>query len=159
MAGLVLFLDQVTKYQVATWLKEGQSWDVMPWLPPLFRITPVTNTGAAFGLFPKLGDVFMAIAVVVIVAIFVYYRRLPDGQELVRLALGLQMGGALGNLIDRLRQGFVVDFIHFNYWPMRNWPVFNLADSAIVAGVVLLALLMLWEEWCELRRQPVAEGS
>jgi signal peptidase II len=159
MVVLVLFLDQVSKYLVATWLSEGQSWDVAPWLSLLFRITPVTNTGAAFGLFPKLGDVFMATAVVVIVAILAYYRRLSDGHELVRLALGLQMGGALGNLVDRLRQGFVVDFIHFNYWPMRNWPVFNLADSAIVAGVVLLALLMLWEEWCEWRGQPLVEGS
>jgi len=119
-------------------------------IPPLFdrfvQITYTTNTGAAFGLFPDQGVLFVIIALVVIAAIIVYYRQLPDGYRLARLALGLQLGGALGNLIDRLRQGYVVDFVDLNFWPLRDWPVFNLADSAIVVGVVLLAFSMLRED-------------
>jgi len=147
LAALVLLVDQVSKRLVATYLDVGQSWDVTSWLAPIFSITHVTNTGAAFGLFPGLGGFFVVVAVVVVVAIVVYYLNLPDGQAAVRAALGLQLGGAIGNLIDRLHQGFVVDFIDLNFWPLHNWPVFNLADTAIVAGVTILAVVMLWEEW------------
>ncbi len=141
------------------WLGEGQSWDIAPWLAPIFRITHVTNTGAAFGLFPKWGDFFILIAAIVIVAIILYYHHLPRGQWLMRVALGLQLGGATGNLIDRLRRGFVVDFIDLNFWPLHNWPVFNLADASIVTGVTLLALMMLWEERRERDRRRAAEDG
>lgn len=144
--AVILFVDQVSKHLVTTWLKEGQCWDVAPWLTPILRFTHVTNTGAAFGLFPRWGNLFVVVAALVILMIVVYYWNLSDGQWLVRIALGLQLGGALGNLIDRLRWGFVVDFIDLNFWPLHNWPVFNLADASIVAGVVLLGLLMVWEE-------------
>ena len=141
-------------------MEEGQSWDITPWLAPFFRITYVTNTGVAFGLFPQWGKFSTVVAAVVIVAIIVYYRYLSDGQWLMRVALGLQLGGAIGNnLIDRLRQGFVVDFIDLNFWPLHNWPIFNLADTAVVAGVTVLALVMLWEERREQDRQRVAEGG
>ena len=92
-------------------------------------------------------------------AIILYYRHLPDGQRLARIALGLQLGGAVGNLVDRLRQGFVVDFIDLNFWPLHDWPVFNLADGSIVAGVTLLALLMLWEERRDRDGQQQAAGG
>jgi len=82
-----------------------------------------------------------------------YYRHLPSGQPLLRVALGFQLGGATGNLIDRLLRGLVVDFIDLNFWPMKNWPVSNVADICIVTGVILLALLMVWEQWQETRRQ------
>ncbi len=147
LTALVLAVDQISKRLITVYLQVGQSWDVAPWLAPLFRITYVTNTGAAFGLFPGLGGFFMVVAVVVVVAIIVYYLYLPDGQIVVRAALGLQLGGAIGNLTDRLHRGFVVDFIDLNFWPMHNWPVFNMADSAIVAGVTILFVIMLWEEW------------
>ncbi len=159
-AALVLLADQVSKYFVTAWLEEGQSWDITSWLAPFFRITYVTNTGAAFGLFPQWGGFLIVVAAVVIVAIIVYYRHLSDGQWLIRIALGLQLGGAIGNnLVDRLRQGYVVDFIDLNFWPLHNWPIFNLADTAVVAGVTVLALVMLWEEWCEQDKQRVAEGA
>jgi signal peptidase II len=134
----------------------GQSWELSPWLAPVFHITHVTNTGAVFGLFPGAGSFFVVVSAVVIVALLIYYRQLPDGQLLVRIALGLQLGGAVGNLVDRLRLGSVVDFIDLNFWPMHNWAVFNLADSSIVTGVILLTLLMLWEEWQEQSGQRVA---
>jgi signal peptidase II len=113
----------------------------------VLQITYVTNTGAAFGLFPNWSQLFIAVAVIVIVALVWYYFQLPDGQWLMHVALGLQLGGATGNFIDRLRfGGSVVDFIDLNFWPLRRWPVFNVADSSIVVGVALLTLLMMWEE-------------
>lgn len=157
-AALVLLADQVSKYLVTTRLGEGQSWDIAPWLAPLFRITHVTNTGAAFGLFPRWGDFLVIVAAIVVVAIFIYQRYLSDGQWLVRVALGLQLGGAIGNnLVDRLSRGSVVDFIDLNFWPMREWPVFNLADTSIVTGVSLLVLWMLWEERRERLEQSVTD--
>jgi signal peptidase II len=86
------------------------------------------------------------------VAIFVYYSSLPGGQWLVRLSLGLQFSGALGNAIDRIRIGRVIDFIHVPYWP-----VFNVADSAVTVGTILLLLFLLRDEWRE-RREASAEG-
>jgi len=145
-AALVLLVDRVSKYFVTAWLGEGQSWGIAPWLAPVFRITYVTNTGAAFGLFPQWGNFFIIVAAIVIVVIVFYCWHLPDGQWLVQIALGLQLGGAIGNLVDRLWYGSVVDFIDLNFWPLHNWPVFNLADASVVAGVTLLALMMLWEE-------------
>lgn len=160
VAALVALADQITKRIVTTRLGEGESCELHPWLTPILRITHVTNTGAAFGLLPGWGDVFVGIAVIVIITIFIYYWRMTDGQWLMRVALGFQLGGATGNLIDRLRQGFVTDFIDLNFWPMHHWPIFNLADSAIVAGVVLLVLLMLWEEQLSRTgRQVVRDGG
>ena len=159
-AALVVLVDQASKYLVITWLGEGQSWDIAPWLAPFFRITHVTNTGAAFGLFPQLGGFIVVIAAILAVAIIIYQRHLPDGQWLVRVALGLQLGGAVGNnLVDRLRRGSVVDFIDLNFWPMREWPVFNVADISIVTGVSLLALWMLWEERRERLEQIVTDAG
>lgn len=142
---LVLLVDQVSKYLVATRLEEGQSWDIIPWLASIFRITHVTNTGVAFGLFQGLGDLFVVVAIVAIAAIVLYCRQLPDGQRAMQVALALALGGAVGNLADRLRQGFVTDFIDLRFWPLHEWPVFNLADSSIVTGVTILMLVMLWE--------------
>jgi signal peptidase II len=161
IAALVLLVDQVSKQLIMNALPEGQSWEVVPWLSPVLYLTHVTNSGAAFGLFPKLGGVFIVVATMVVVAIILYYRYLTEGQWLLRLALGLQLGGALGNLIDRLRYGFVVDFLDLNFWPLQNWPVFNFADTAIVSGVALLALSMLIEEFQERNgraEQPAVEG-
>jgi len=155
MAVIVLLVDRVSKHLVAERLVEGQSWNIAPWLSPIFRITYATNTGAAFGLFPGRNNFFVAIAVIVIVAIVIYHRYLPDGQWMMRVALGLQLGGAMGNLVDRVCAGSVVDFIDLNFWPLREWPVSNLADISIVTGTILLALLMLWEEWLERNKQQM----
>ncbi len=144
---LVVLVDQISKYLVALRLEVGQSWVIAPWLAPILHITHVTNTGVVFGLFPGLGGLFIGVGVVVAIVIVVYYCHLPEGEWVLRTALGLQLGGTLGNLIDRLRQGFVTDFIDLNFWPLQDWAIFNLADGAIVSGVALLALLMVWEEW------------
>jgi signal peptidase II len=147
VAALVILADQLSKYWVATRLPEGQSWYITPWLAPVLRLTHVTNTGVAFGLFPGLGILFVIVSIVVVVVILVYEWQLPHNQWLIRLALGLQLGGAIGNnLIDRVRLGSVVDFIDLNFWPLQTFPVFNLADASITVGVIMLAALLLLEE-------------
>jgi len=98
--------------------------------------------------------------VVVVIAIILYYRHIPREQWLMRVALGFQLGGALGNLTDRLRhQLAVVDFIDLNFWPLHNWPVFNLADASVVTGTIILAFLLLREEQFAREEQRLAEGS
>jgi len=141
IAGVTVAADQISKYLVVSRLGVYESWAPVPALARWFDIHHVTNTGAAFGLFQNGSLLLALVAVAVSVVIVMYYHNLPGGQWLVRLSLGLQLGGALGNLIDRLRVGHVVDFID-----VHLWPVFNLADSAIVCGVGLLILLLLRED-------------
>jgi signal peptidase II len=138
VAGLTLVIDRISKWVVMDSLKPGESWNPVAALERWVSLTYVTNTGAAFGLFPDHGVIFMVVAVVVIAAIIFYYRHLPGEQWLIQISLGLQLGGALGNLVDRLRYGHVIDFIDF-----KVWPVFNVADSSIFVGVVILAFYLL----------------
>lgn len=146
---MVLICDQLTKAWVVSGLPEGSWWSPLPgqaWR--VLRFTHTTNSGAAFGIFPNQGSFFMLVAVVVVIAILIYYRNLPTGNWLMRLSLGLQLGGAIGNLIDRVRYGYVIDFIDIGFWP-----IFNLADASIVIGVALLAY-SLWRA----ERQPQSGG-
>jgi signal peptidase II len=103
------------------------------------RFTYVENRGAAFGLLQDQTAFFVFVGVLVVGVIAASYRYLPRSGIRLHLALGLQLGGAIGNLVDRIRQGYVVDFVDFGY-RSNWWPVFNVADSAIVVGVALLAL-------------------
>lgn len=130
----VLLLDQLSKAAVRAFLPIGHSF---PADAPV-RLTHVTNTGAAFGLFQGAGTVLTVVAFVGVLLLLVYYRTFGLHHPFLRLSLALQLGGALGNLIDRLRQGYVTDFID-----LRVWPVFNLADSAITIGAVLLIVVAL----------------
>ena len=141
VAGLVILLDHFSKLFIETQLPLNHTWAPFPEFSNLFRITHVSNTGAAFGLLPGGGILFTLIALLVAAIIVTYNFGLPSGHFLLRLALGMQLGGALGNLIDRLRLGHVTDFLDFG-----PWPVFNLADTSIVAGVVILLFLMLTEQ-------------
>ena len=155
VALLSLAADQISKGLIVSRLQVGQSLDLTSWLAPVFRLTHITNTGAIFGLLPGLGDVFVLVAGVVVVLLFLYYRHIPPGQPLVRVSMGFLLGGALGNLVDRLVRGSVVDFLDLNFWPLEAWPVFNLADASIVSGVALVALTMLLEGGGE--SQPAEE--
>jgi signal peptidase II len=148
IAALTLVTDQFTKYLAITRLAPIGVWAPVPSLAHIFTFTYTTNTGVAFGLFKDLGPIFAGVAVVVIAAIVIYQRQVPDGAWLVRVALGLQLGGAAGNLIDRLRVGHVIDFIHLHYYTPQlrlDWPVSNVSDISIVMGVILLAFTMLRE--------------
>ena len=144
-AAIVVLLDQITKRWIERTLPLHESIIPVPALGDFFYITHFTNTGAAFGLFRDQNILFVAIAAVVVLSIIVYSRYLPHDRLLVQVALGLQLGGAVGNMIDRVRLGHVTDFLYFHRLPIINqpWPAFNVADMAIVSGVILLALFML----------------
>ncbi len=152
ISGLVIVADQISKAYVVAHLALYDSWMPLHSLASVFRFTHVRNTGAAFGIFPEGGAIFLIVAVIVSAVIIYFYWQIPKGAWLARLALGLQLGGALGNVVDRVRLGYVVDFFH-----VELWPVFNVADSCIVIGVVLLALEVMREEWQE-RRAAQDEG-
>lgn len=146
--AIVLIVDQWTKHIVETWLPLNTTWAPIPGLASIFRVSHVANTGAAFGLFPTGSAIFTVVAILVAVFIVVYNFRLPAHHVLYRVALGLMLGGALGNLIDRLRQNHVTDFMDFG-----PWPVFNVADFCVVSGVIILAILMLREQWQEVQQE------
>ncbi|MBI2759337.1 MAG: signal peptidase II [Chloroflexi bacterium] len=135
LAGVVIALDQWTKWWVRANIPFQQSWlpDFLSWLGPYARIVHWSNSGAAFGSFQNGNSVFAVLAIIVIGAIIYYYPRVEASDWTLRLAMGLQLGGAAGNLIDRLMAGKVTDFISIG-----NFAVFNLADSAISVGVVVL---------------------
>ncbi|MGI6143239.1 MAG: signal peptidase II [bacterium] len=133
---LVLFFDQLTKFWVQ---KSMMPRDSIPLIPGVFHLTYVQNTGAAFGFLRGKTLFFIAVAVLVLGFIIFLIPRLPRGNLLLRVVFGLLLGGALGNLIDRIRFGYVVDFLDF-----RIWPVFNIADMAIVVGVCFLVWVILF---------------
>jgi signal peptidase II len=146
VAAILFAVDQAAKYLVLRYIPEGESWAFLPFLAKLFQFTHITNTGAAFGSFPGLGEVlFKWVAVGVIIAIFaeiLFFHSLPTEHIGVRVSLGLILGGAMGNLMDRLvRPGAaVVDFIDIGFWPIGN-----IADFSIIFGVCILAYY-LWNE-------------
>jgi signal peptidase II len=135
-AALVFLLDAATKWLVQARLRPGQS---VPVLPPWLYITYVRNPGMAFGLLPHATWLFVLVAVLVMAAIVVWGQRLARGAPRVGVALGLLLGGAAGNLLDRLLYGRVVDFLDLRLWSY----VFNVADGAIVVGAVVLGVSFL----------------
>ncbi len=137
-----ILVDQATKAYASAHLALYESWMPLDFLRPVFKFTLTHNTGVAFGMFPEGGWLFLVIPPVAAAVIVYYYRQLAPNGWLVRLALGLQLAGALGNFIDRVRQGYVVDFFH-----VTHWPVFNVADSCIVVGVGLLLAKMIYDDW------------
>ncbi len=136
----VLLVDQVTKRLVITHLQSGESYRPIPALYPFFQITLSENNGAAFGFLPQAGDVFLIIALVVVVVMLVFYPRLPDKARLIRLGMGLVCGGALGNAFDRVTEGAVIDFINYQIPFLHISNVSNLADHAIVIGVLIIVV-------------------
>lgn len=132
----VLGLDQLTKWWMLRRLAPGES---VPVLPGVFHLTLVRNPGIAFGLFARQGGVVLGVACLLIAFLLITARRRPTAwQPPIPWAMGLILGGALGNLVDRVRVGAVVDFLDF-----RVWPVFNVADSCITVG----AALVVWAWW------------
>lgn len=154
LAALIILADQVTKAYVVAHLPLHESWMPVGFIDPLFRFTHVHNTGAAFGMFSQGSTILLGVALIVSAVIIYYYRQIPARAWLIRLALGLQLGGALGNVVDRIRTGYVVDFFHLAYLP-----VFNVADMCIVTGVSLLALQMLLDEWQTSRQKKAAKDQ
>ena len=133
----VFLLDQVSKQLIKTFLPYGESWPS----DGAFRLTHVTNSGAAFGFFTNATPALVLASLVAIGFLVYFYRAHATPRPILRLAIGLQMGGAFGNLVDRLHTGSVVDFIDLAWWP-----VFNLADSSIVVGMFTLVGILLFAE-------------
>lgn len=147
VAGIALLTDQVTKALIEANIAPYQNKPIFDFIYPYLSFTRTQNTGAAFSLLPN-GGVFFFVVFLFVGGLILYYApRLPVGDRLSRLALGLQLGGATGNVVDRIRQGYVTDFIHLQI-PQINfdWPVSNIADICIVGGVVILFLLSFRRE-------------
>jgi len=142
--GAVLVLDQITKYFIKTRVRLHE---IIQIVPGFFNITHVRNKGAAFSLFSNTSDLFrsvffIAVTVVAVIVIMMLIRKTQE--RLLIVSFSLIAGGAVGNLVDRLRYGEVIDFVQ---WYVRSyyWPSFNVADSAITIGVCLLAADMLFQ--------------
>lgn len=140
LAGMIVILDQLTKY----WINQAKPrFEV---IPGFFNLNYVKNTGAAFGILQ--GNQFLlasvsVVAIVVLIFLIFYENEKKKG---LLLGLALILGGTCGNLIDRVRLGYVIDFLEFHI-RQYHWPSFNVADSSISIGVGILILVMLWEEY------------
>lgn len=152
-ASLIVALDQWTKWLVRTNIPFGGSWlpNGWEWLSPYARIVHWYNTGAAFGMFQNGNTIFAILAVIVILVIFYYYPQVERSDWYLRLAMGMQMAGAAGNLVDRLTVGKVTDFIS-----VGTFPVFNVADSSISVGVAVLLLGVWIKERAEKRSKQLS---
>jgi signal peptidase II len=142
IALIIVIADQVSKWAILQNLPLGAS---RPALGTVLFLTHTHNTGGAFSLFPAANATFILIAALATLALIYAYHKMQRGQLIVSAALALALGGAIGNLIDRLRFGYVIDFFDLHGWTNHNiWPIFNVADSAITVGITLLAFHFLF---------------
>lgn len=151
LASLIVFLDQLTKVLVRENLAIGETWMPWKWLEPYARIVHWQNTGAAFGIFQNSNLILMILSIIVSIAIVIYYQKVQPEETLMRIAFSMQFGGALGNLVDRIKIGHVTDFIS-----VGTFPVFNIADACVTVGVSLLVLSVLIAERKEMRLKAIA---
>jgi len=144
LSAIVVLLDQLTKGYISRRYGEFEFTTVLP----VLDITRMHNVGAAFSFLADASGwqrwLFIALAVGVSIAIVVWLFRMPRSKVLLAAGLSLVLGGAIGNVIDRIRLGYVVDFIHF-HWDRAYFPAFNVADSAITVGAAFLLLDALFE--------------
>jgi signal peptidase II len=155
LAVLVYAADRVTKAWVTSSIPLGEARDVVDgWA----RVANVRNTGAAFGLLPERTSLLSILSVLAVLVILYYYRGIAARSAPIAATLGMQLGGATGNLVDRIGQGYVTDFIDVGIpggW--RFW-AFNVADSSIVVGIGIVTLL-LWLEERRQAREPTRSGA
>ena len=141
VAGIIVFLDQVTKEWVRLNLQLGEIYRPDLWISQYFRIVHWKNTGAAFGMFQDMNPVFIVLSILVSGVILYYFPQIPAHDWLVRISMSMLLGGAVGNLIDRFRQGYVTDFLS-----VGKFPVLNIADASISTGVAVLFIGMWLQE-------------
>ncbi|MGE5124108.1 MAG: signal peptidase II [Acidobacteriaceae bacterium] len=154
IAAVIVIIDQWTKHLVQSLIPFGGSWSPWPWLAPYARIVHWSNTGAAFGMFQNMGLVFTILAFIVAIAILYYFPRVPRSEWAIRLAMVMQLGGAVGNLIDRLTQGTVTDFVS-----VGTFAVFNVADASISVGTAILILAVWMSERKQKKTAEVKESQ
>jgi len=142
VALAVFVADRITKAWVVENIPVGTA---RPIAGDYIRIVHAQNTGAAFGLLPERTTLLSILSVVAVLAIVYYYRQIASSSSIVAATLGMQLGGASGNLLDRVTQGYVVDFVDVGVGDIRFW-AFNVADSSIVVGIVLVTAALWFEE-------------
>lgn len=130
---VIVVADQLTKSLV---IREFICRESRSVIPGFFNLTYLRNTGAVWGIFQYQNEWLVLLSLLVLALMAVFYRRLTDDRRLCRVALGLMLGGIVGNLIDRIKLGWVTDFLDF-HWAGWHWPSFNIADAAICVGVIL----------------------
>lgn len=140
LAGLVIALDQITKLYISHHFSLHESMTVVE---NFFNLTYIQNRGAAFGLLSKAPEsfripFFIIVPLVILTIIVLIFKKTQQTELLMITSLSLILGGAIGNLIDRIRFGYVIDFADFHWFHTYHWPAFNVADTTIVVGVVLL---------------------
>lgn len=136
LIGGTFVLDQLSKFYIQNAMELGAT---SPVLPDVFHITYILNRGAAFGILENQQAFFIFIAVAMMLCVWRFYSRIAAHGLAMQLGAGLLVGGAAGNLVDRVRLAAVVDFLDF-----RVWPIFNVADIAIVCGVALMIYVLLF---------------
>tara|TARA_Y100000310_G_scaffold337853_1_gene425985 strand:- start:2702 stop:3142 length:441 start_codon:yes stop_codon:yes gene_type:complete len=134
-ALIILIFDQLTKIWAFSNLSEP-----MQIIPNFFKFQLTTNTGAGFGFLKGFNNIFIWIIIIVVGLILYYYNDIPE-KKYMWISFGLILGGALGNLIDRIRLGFVIDFLDLTFWPS-----FNIADSAITIAAILIGVYIIYEK-------------
>ena len=147
VAGGVTIMDQLSKYAVQHMLTLHNPIEV---ISGFFNITYIFNPGAAFGLFGNISEtarmiILVGISLIAFAILFYMYIKIGERDNLVLIPIALIIGGALGNLIDRIRFQMVVDFLDF-YWGNFHWPAFNIADAAITAGTIILVVMVLFTD-------------
>ena len=143
--AVTLVADQTSKRWIVSNLELYESATPIPALAPLFQFTRSSNTGAAFGILPMAGDLFLLVALLIVAGLLWHFRATRPDALVAPIAIGLVIGGAFGNMLDRLQYGHVVDFIHYQI-PNVISNVSNLADHAIVFGALLVIIENVWRD-------------
>jgi signal peptidase II len=158
IAGFIVAADQLTKIWVHTGLGLGESIEL---IPEWFRFTYIRNQGAAFGIFREAAPMFrkiffLSVPPIAMGMILYMLKSVASNDRWQILAMSMIFGGALGNYIDRLRFGYVIDFLDFHYKEVWSYPAFNIADSGIVVGVIMLGWIMIQRDRAEAKAKAKA---
>ncbi len=152
IAAAVIALDQISKALVRQNIALGQAWAPIPVIGDFFRFLYWQNRGAAFGTFQNAGPILAIVRIAIAIFILGFYQKAEIKDTLMKVALSLMLGGAVGNLIDHFTRGFVTDFV-----AVGRFPIFNVADSAVTIGVGLMLLDMLIKEKNGSKTDPETE--
>lgn len=154
IAAAVIVVDQITKAIVRQNLALGEAWAPIPAIGDFFRFLYWQNRGAAFGTLQNAGPILTVVRIAIAIFIIVFYQKAEIRDTLMKVALSLMLGGAVGNLVDQFTLGFVTDFI-----AVGRFPIFNIADSAVTIGVSLMLLDMLIKEKNGSKTDPEAKSD
>lgn len=141
---VIIFIDQLTKYFAVEYLKQSPP---VVLIDNFLQFNYVENYGAAFGILQNKQFFFVIMTVIVIIGILFYVGMKKNLTTLTKVSLFIVIGGALGNFIDRIRLGYVIDFIDVKFWGFYDFPVFNLADSSIVVSAIIISILVLLDKY------------